>query len=110
MSREMAHKVIVPKNVPQFLKQRDINSYLMRIRIRFLTLMRIRIRAPKMMQIYADPDLQHWGQVCVQTILDYRVPRVTLYTSTDSLFHPNTNPSQRPSTDGSKLHSNNLGN
>jgi hypothetical protein len=30
MSREMAHKVIVPpkKNyIPQFLKQRDINSY-----------------------------------------------------------------------------------
>ncbi len=29
MSLEMAHKVIVPqkKNVPRFLKQRDINSY-----------------------------------------------------------------------------------
>jgi hypothetical protein len=32
MSLEMAHKVIVPQKknyVPQFLKQRDINSYFM---------------------------------------------------------------------------------
>jgi hypothetical protein len=33
MSLEMAHKVIVPQKknyVPQFLKQRDINSYFIR--------------------------------------------------------------------------------
>jgi hypothetical protein len=34
MSLEMAHKVIVPQKknyVPQFLKQRDINSYFLSI-------------------------------------------------------------------------------
>jgi hypothetical protein len=39
MSLEMAHKVILPpkKNyIPQFLKQRDINSYYLTLRTRQL--------------------------------------------------------------------------
>jgi hypothetical protein len=45
MSLEMAHKVIVPQKknyVPQFLKQRDINSYFnLRIHKKWLTLLKI---------------------------------------------------------------------
>ncbi len=54
--------------------------------------MRIRIRAPKMMRIHADTDLQHWCQVCVQTILDYKVKRVYLFTLQQIRFHPKETP------------------
>jgi hypothetical protein len=40
MSLKMAHKVILPpkKNyIPQFLKQRDINSFIIPMRLTFLT-------------------------------------------------------------------------